>query len=369
MSATGPHLWLRAETKKNEKRTALTPTVAKKLMDNGFKVTVEKSTQNIFNDKDYADIGCPLVEAGSWRTAPSDAYIIGLKELPENDFTPLPHAHIMFAHCYKNQGGWKDVLGRFEKGKGLLLDLEFLQDERGRRVAAFGYYAGFAGAAIGIDVWAHQQLNPNEAYGSVTPFPHEDELIAYVKGRLDKAVAKNGSVPRVMVMGALGRCGTGAADFARRVGIPEEKIVKWDMQETARGGPFPEILDQEIFVNCIYLSKPIPSFLTKDMLTKEGRPLSVLVDVSCDTTNPHNPIPVYTETTTFDSPVVKVETGAAPLDVVAIDHLPTLLPREASESFCADLLPSLLALRDRSNARVWTDAEKLYKEKVQSMHA
>ena len=37
----------------------------------------------------------------------------------------------MFAHCYKQQGGWKDVLGRFEKGNGLLLDLEFLQDDKG----------------------------------------------------------------------------------------------------------------------------------------------------------------------------------------------------------------------------------------------
>lgn len=33
-----------------------------------------------------------------------------------------------------------------------------------------------------------------------------------------------------------------------------------------------------------------------------------------------------------------------PLTVVSIDHLPTLLPREASEAFSNDLLPSLLTL-------------------------
>jgi saccharopine dehydrogenase (NAD+, L-lysine-forming) len=53
-----------------------------------------------------------------------------------------------------------------------------------------------------------------------------------------------------------------------------------------------------------------------------------------------------------------------PLSVVSIDHLPTLLPREASEQFSADLLPSLLELKTRTTARVWTDAEKLFKEKV-----
>jgi len=50
--------------------------------------------------------------------------------------------------------------------------------------------------------------------------------------------------------------------------------------------------------------------------------------------------------------------------VISIDHLPTLLPREASEQFSADLLPALLEYPNRHGARVWTDAEKLFKEKV-----
>jgi saccharopine dehydrogenase (NAD+, L-lysine-forming) len=78
------------------------------------------------------------------------------------------------------------------------------------------------------------------------------------------------------------------------------------MAETARGGPFDEILDVDIFVNCIYLSKEIAPFLTTDMLKKENRNLSVVVDVSCDTTNPFNPIPVYKSTTTFSEPELKV---------------------------------------------------------------
>ena len=76
-------------------------------------------------------VGATLVESGSWRTAPADAYIIGLKELPENDDSPLTHTHIMFAHCFKNQDGWKDVLSRFDRGNGTLLDLEFLADDKG----------------------------------------------------------------------------------------------------------------------------------------------------------------------------------------------------------------------------------------------
>jgi len=53
--------------------------------------------------------------------------------------------------------------------------------------------------------------------------------------------------------------------------------------------------------------------------------------------------------------------------VISIDHLPSLLPREASEAFSAALLPSLLQLKDWKNVRVWQQAEKLFKEKCASL--
>lgn len=88
-----------------------------------------------------------------------------------------------------------------------------------------------------------------------------------------------------------------------------EDILKWDMAETAKGGPFEEILDVDIFVNSIYLSSKIPPFITYETIAKAGknRRLSVVVDVSCDTTNPFNPIPIYTINTTFDRPTVRVQ--------------------------------------------------------------
>jgi len=83
------------------------------------------------------------------------------------------------------------------------------------------------------------------------------------------------------------------------------------MAETAKGGPFQEILDVDIFINCIYLSSAIPPFLNYSQIAEAGknRRLSVIVDVSCDTTNPYNPIPVYNINTTFDRPTVDVEVG------------------------------------------------------------
>ena len=35
-------------------------------------------------------------------------------------------------------------------GGGALLDLEYLTDDHGRRLAAFGYWAGYVGAALAV---------------------------------------------------------------------------------------------------------------------------------------------------------------------------------------------------------------------------
>jgi saccharopine dehydrogenase (NAD+, L-lysine-forming) len=87
--------------------------------------------------------------------------------------------------------------------------------------------------------------------------------------------------------------------------------LKWDLDETAKGGPFSEILDVDIFVNCIYLNSAIPPFLTRDQIITAGesRRLRVVVDVSCDTTNPFNPIPIYSINTNFSEPTVAVDVG------------------------------------------------------------
>jgi len=267
---------------------------------------------------------------------------------------------------YKNQSGWDSVLSRFPNGGGTLLDLEFLTDDTGRRVAAFGYHAGYAGAALAIEAWAWQLTHPtSEPLPGVSSYPNENLLLADVKASIAKGTQKAGRAPRVLVIGALGRCGKGAVDLCRGAGVPESNILKWDMAETAKGGPFTEIIESDIFVNCIYLSSAIPPFVDSKSLNRPNRRLAVVCDVSCDTTNPHNPIPIYSVNTTFDKPTVPVKVERdPPLTVISIDHLPSLLPREASEAFSEALLPSLLQLNRRSSAKVWQQAEQLFNEKV-----
>eukprot|EP01135_Chromosphaera_perkinsii_P012198 Nk52_evm17s2612 gene=Nk52_evmTU17s2612 len=380
------HLWLRHETKEGEHRAALTPEACRALIkEEGYKISVEKSTTRIFPDQEYAEAGCELTATGSWQTqAPKDVFIIGLKELPEGDVTPLQHRHIFFGHCYKGQEGWKDLLARFMSGGGQLYDMEFLNDpQTGRRVAAFGFMAGFCGAAIGLDDWCQQRLAPTQPLPTVEPFPNQDKLVQHLVQRMEMVRAADSGafhMPRVHIIGALGRCGSGAVSLVQKCGIPEENIIKWDIQETKAGGPFPQILQSDILVNCIYLNQPTPHFITLDAI-QNGKDvaLSVVVDVSCDVTNPNNPLPFCNKATTFIKPTERLleassSASALPLDIVTIDHLPTMLPKESSERYVNDLLPCLRSLggiarneepqdKEADGVKVWRNALDLFHRK------
>ncbi len=340
------HLWVRAEQRLNEERVGLTPEGAAALVRAGIRVTVEQSSVRAIPIEGYAAAGCEIADENLWPQAPSDAIIFGLKELPE-DGTPLTHRHIMFGHAYKGQPAGRELLRRFRAGGGVLYDLEYLVDEGGRRVAAFGYWAGFAGAAVSLKCWAAQQRGG--IAGPVAKYPGRAALIADLERELAGM-----DRPRAIVIGALGRVGTGAADLCAAMGVA---VTKWDMAETASGGPFPEVLQHEIFLNCILARPGCPVFVPASAKT-DARKLTVIGDIACDPTSDFSPIKVYDHATDWDAPALRVH-DAPPLDVTAIDNLPSLLPVESSEDYAAQLLPSLLTLSDLQSG-VWGRAKVEY---------
>ncbi len=353
-----PHIWLRAETKQDEQRTALTPNGAQQLIAAGFQVSVEQSQQSIFNDADYQAVNCNIVTAGSWVGAPRDAIILGLKELPEHDF-PLIHQHIYFAHAYKDQLGWQDLLSRFKTGSGKLYDLEFLVDDNNRRIAAFGYWAGFAGAALSVQAWVNQNQGIKPALSDIHSYANKGSLLS----ELAKGLENSNNKPRVLVIGAKGRSGSGAVDLAKALNL---RVVEWDLAETQKGGPFVEINDMDILENCVLVNQDLPPFITTEMLNSADRKLAVIVDVSCDPYGSYNPLPIYHQCTTFKQPCIEIAADKNPLSLIAMDHLPSRLPNESSEDYGQQLLTHVLTLDDKSQG-VWPKALALYQQKIDSI--
>ncbi|AVO37754.1 saccharopine dehydrogenase [Pukyongiella litopenaei] len=349
------HLWVRAEQRENEQRVGLTPDGAGRLVAAGIRVTVEQSHSRAIPIDGYAQAGCDIASENAWPRAPLDAIIFGLKELP-GDGTPLPHRHIMFGHAFKGQHSGRVLLERFRDGGGTLYDLEYLVDETGRRVAAFGYWAGYAGAAVTLKAWAAQQRG--QICGPVGVYPDKDALIAELDAEL---VSGNAPRPRAIVIGALGRVGAGAADLCTAMGV---ETTRWDMAETAHGGPFPDILDHDLFLNCIFARPGTPVFVPRAALGAPRR-LSVIGDVACDPDSDYNPVPVYDRATSWEAPVLRVA-DAPVLDVMAIDNLPSMLPAESSRDYAGQLLPTLLSLTDPDSG-VWGRARATFEAHVQGL--
>ncbi|PTX57642.1 saccharopine dehydrogenase (NAD+, L-lysine forming) [Litoreibacter ponti] len=346
------HLWVRAESRDHEQRVGITPQGVKALMAKGIEVTVEDSASRALPIDGYRATGCAIAPEGAWTDAPKDAIIFGLKELPD-DGTPLPHRHIMFGHAFKGQPSGRTLLERFKAGGGALYDLEYLVDADNRRVAAFGYWAGYAGAAVSILCWIAQQRGMIAE--PVGVYPSSNHMLSDLQ---EKLITLGTHRPTALVIGALGRVGTGASDLCTALGVP---VTKWDMAETASGGPFPEVLAHTIFLNCILARPGTPVFVPASAKVAP-RNLSVIGDIACDPDSDFSPIKVYDRVTTWDAPALRVH-DAPPLDVTAIDNLPSMLPVESSEDFAEQLLPSLLTLGDLDSG-VWGRAYETFQRNL-----
>jgi len=317
-------LWMRHESRSTEARAPLAPVDAGRLVSHGHVVTVEESPSRVFPIDDYRAVGCAVAPAAGWPSAPEDCHILGLKELPPEP-AELRHRHIYFGHAFKGQAGAKALQDRFVRGGGTLLDLEYLVDSDGRRLAAFGYWAGYVGAALAVLHFSGMSVGPLQASSQES---------------LDSALRRVTARPRVLIVGALGRCGRGARDALAVAGISP---TPWDVEET-RVLDRPGLLGHDILVNAVATNRSVPPLLTVADVASDSRRLALVVDVTCDVASAFNLLPIYDSVTTWEVPVRRLAGGPAPLDLIAIDNLPSVLPREASMAFSAEMVGPLLNL-------------------------
>lgn len=354
-------LWLRSETFEEyspDPRTPLTPTQAKELVERGFTMVVEKSPHRVYPDHEYQNAGCTLIESGSWRSADENAFVIGLKYLPLQepfeDGYDLSQNHIYFAHAWSGGEYQARTISRLSERKAEkpFFDLEDLVDADGNRIAAFGYYAGYAGSLLSVRTWAMKKLGIPPPYQAPAHSLGKLQILQEVESLLDQIKIR----PRVVVIGANGRAGRGATDYLTSLGI---QFSKWTRTETNRGHPFPELLDFDILINVASFSQSNPILVDHtDLLNNHN--LSVIGDVSTYP-GPYNTIPLYDDETSFKDLSIRVESSTGPVDIIAIDNLPALFPKESSDEYSEKLFPHLLEFlesqkRNDELPSVWKNA-------------
>ena len=131
------------ETQANpDARVAITPLGASQLLkDNkALSIFVQPSDVRAFKDEDYIEAGCVICEDLSHCDL-----LMGIKEVAKETLIE-GKKYMFFSHTAKKQLHNQQLLQAIINKRITLIDYEFLYAPKKVRIAAFGYFAGMAGA-------------------------------------------------------------------------------------------------------------------------------------------------------------------------------------------------------------------------------
>lgn len=377
-----------------EKRVPLIPLHVQKLVESGVEVQIVPSKKRIFKDEEY-------VVAGAQLKKDLDASVIlGVKEMPLNYFKKY-NTYLFFSHTVKGQSYNMPLLKNMIESKINLIDYERITNDQGKRLIFFGRFAGLAGMINSL--WSLGQRL--KIKGIETPFLNLQQAHHYNSLEEAKSVVSavgweitekgfpNSLKPLVIGITGYGNVSKGAQEILGllptieitpaelnqlqkqkrlsskaiyKVVFKEKDLARpkiegedFDLQEYYQHpeefkGVFEKYLPHlTVLMNCIYWDKRYPRIVTKAFLEKEWKQdnfqLEVIGDISCDLdgsveithkeTTIEDPVFVYNPLTR--QPVMGFQ-GEGIL-IMAVDILPSELPRESSVAF-SNVLVRLLPL-------------------------
>jgi saccharopine dehydrogenase (NAD+, L-lysine-forming) len=236
---------------------------------------------------------------------------MGLKEFDMTNTALLNKKHFYFSHAFKGQENSHTIINSFQENGGHIYDYEYIVDENERRVIAFGYWAGFAGMYLGLLQYRD---------GAVI------ELAQTSAAEIRDVLREYTDKPKITICGAWGRCGRGCLELLKIADITPHICEK--------GDSIPE--DTEIFINAIYLSPDSTAVFFDDVRIANYKKLRVIVDISCDIHAKNNPI-------RLEYPKGWLTKYTDNIDIICIDNLPSLLPKDSSEEFSKKLTELFLS--------------------------
>ncbi len=342
-----------------DSRVPLDPQQCRALIDSGVDIVVQRSDVRCYKDEDYISAGVPMSDDMSDRTI-----LLGVKEVPI-DMLLADKTYFFFSHTIKAQA-YNQKLLKAVVEKGIrLIDYETLTDESGKRVIAFGKYAGMVGAHNAL--WTYGQRT--KAFS----LPRMKDIYNYkaaqeVYGKID--------IPNIKIaLTGTGRVASGAVQVLDDMGLlkvrPIDYVTKTydvpvytqigifyyakrkdkkefdDMNDFYNNpGDYASDFDHflpmsDIMINGIYWDNAAPAFFTVDQMREDDFGIKVIADVTCDIA-PVSSIPSTLRASTIADPVFGFDpsTGkeTAPyqsdaIDMMTIDNLPNEMPRDASSAF------------------------------------
>ncbi|ELT95650.1 hypothetical protein CAPTEDRAFT_173154 [Capitella teleta] len=145
-----------------ERRAPFSPQQVAQLVRSGAKVIVQPSNRRAYPINEYVNAGAKVKEDLS--EAP---VILGVKQVPIDSLIP-EKTYVFFSHTIKAQDENMELLDAMLEKKVRLIDYEKMVDANGKRMVAFGKYAGVTGMINILHGLGLRLL----ALGHHTPFMH-----------------------------------------------------------------------------------------------------------------------------------------------------------------------------------------------------
>ena len=361
-----------------DRRVPITPAQAAEIQQRfpHVRVFCQRSALRCFPDQDYRAAGIELVDNVSHCDI-----LMGVKEVPIPKLI-ADKTYLFFSHTIKAQPYNRDLLRTILQKNIRLIDYERLTDEQGNRVVAFGRFAGIVGAYNGLYTYG-KKMGLYDIRRAKDCFDMEDMRSEFSKIKLP---------PIKIALTGGGRVAGGAVEILEAAGIQrvstddylaktfnQPVFTQLDVTEYNRKAdgssfekeefyqyperfvpgflPFAQVTD--LFIAGAFWDHRAPVLFHQEDMLQDEFSIKVIADITCDI---EGSIPSTKQPSTIAEPVYDydaqhdrvADTLYENLDyvsVMAVDNLPSELPRDASASFGASLLehvlPSLVGEADQ----------------------
>ena len=351
------------EHKLNEFRSPLVPEDIKRLKKKypGYNFYIEPSKNRIFSDSLFYQSGCE-----KYISQKIDLYL-SIKEVSAKQIKKNQN-FMMFSHTIKGQEYNMPLLRKILKNDCSLIDYELLKDKKNKRLIGFGYFAGIMGAFLTIK--NHLKINsPKKNSYKI------DELLEILS-------KKNLNNLRILITGE-GAVSNGAQFFLKKIGIKDKKTFKknkyssyfkvlspseyykrldkkFNLNDLMSGiGTYQSIFpnyfkEYNIFLSCHYWDQRFPKLFELNQVNKDF--FQTIGDITCDI---NGSVPTTSRSTTLTKPYYKFKKT----NIMAVDNLPSALPKESSEHFSkilTSLLPSILNSLNKESIEEFYISKKGY---------
>lgn len=355
-----------------DNRVALIPSqisrLKKEFPNADFKI--QPSNLRAYSDEEYRSEGVDIDD-----NLEDCDLILGIKEASVDSLIPNKH-YIFFGHIAKKQEYNIPLFKAFIEKGITFSDYEYLVDDEGKRLVAFGWYAGVVGVYYTLQGWGertglyslpkpdmHFSVETEiEALRNITQYLTHIKILVTGNGRvsqgaqymLDSIGAKHLSIEEYVVTPAVESLSYCVASHENLV-VPIDPSCVGD-EKSFRSHPelYKSIFSKfatstDILLSCHFWDNRAPVYLSRSELSNPHLRIKMIGDVTCDIMGSiHSTVRSSTHDAPFYdyNPVTAKEEQAFSnknnISVMAVDTCPNAMPRITSEFFGEKLIDLVL---------------------------